>query len=237
MSQDHKKKVLLLAGLIVLLCFFLPIFLSEPRVIKDQSGGSYWRNIIFDFQSLITGALAVLAAAYTIRFSMIFDQRQQKRHDEMMAFTMRRELQTLERAFYPQVDDFMNIVDRRLQLIQFQNGDIAENALAWFSNICAFHQSDLLALREIVERQQFNDGLPLFNGRLSRALIDFKKRCDLLLGQMQTHMNDGNVASWEQRKDQVSYTAFMFASETRMLKAQLLFAQLEYIRLAERFRH
>ena len=233
MSQRHKKMVWILAAIVLALALFLPIFMTEPRVIDGQSGGAYWRNIIFDFQTLITGILAVIAAAYTIRSGMMFDQRQQKRHEELMAFTIRRELQTLERAFYPQVDDFMHIVDR-LPLVQFQN---AENDLAWFSNICAFHQRDVLALRQILERQQFNDALSFFGGRLSRALIDFKSRCDLLLGQMQTHMSDGNVASWEQRKDAVSFTTFMFANETRMLKAQLFWAQLEYIKLADRFKH
>lgn len=99
MLTDHKKKIWILFFLIMFAGLIMPIFLGEARTIKDQSGGDPWRNIIFDFQTLFTGIMAVGAATYTIMQSRIIDERQQKRHEQMFELQIRPDKLRLARAY------------------------------------------------------------------------------------------------------------------------------------------
>lgn len=99
MSQGQKSKIWVMVGLILLTGFFLPIFFGEPRMVKDQHGGDPWRNIIYDFQTLFTGVLAVGAAAFTIIQSRAIDERQQRRHEQLFDLQVRPDRLRLARAW------------------------------------------------------------------------------------------------------------------------------------------
>lgn len=99
MSRDHKAKIWVMLGLILLVVFFLPIFFGQERVVEGQHGGDSWRNIIYDFQTLFTGVLAVGAAAFTIIQSRAIDARQQQRHEQLFDLQVRPDRLRLARAW------------------------------------------------------------------------------------------------------------------------------------------
>lgn len=99
MKRDHKKKIWVLAFIILLAGLFLPIFFGEARTVEDQHGGDPWRNIIYDFQTLFTGILAVGAATFTIIQSRIIDERQQLRHEQLFELQVRKDKLRLARAW------------------------------------------------------------------------------------------------------------------------------------------
>lgn len=58
------------------------VLFGEPRRMAGQEGGDAWRNIIFDFQTLITGFAAVGAAFLTIAEMRLTDTAAERRHQE-----------------------------------------------------------------------------------------------------------------------------------------------------------
>lgn len=98
-SRDHKTKLWILAVLVLVTLLLAPIFLSEPRKVDGEHGGDTWRNIIYDFQTLFTGILAIGAATITIMQSRKIDERQQKRHDDMFDLQVRPDKLRLARAY------------------------------------------------------------------------------------------------------------------------------------------
>lgn len=98
MARDHVAKIWVLAGIVLCVVILPPIFFGEPRVVDGQSGGDSWRNILYDFQTLFTGILALGAAALTIVQSRLVDERQQKRHNDLLELQMRPDKLRVERA-------------------------------------------------------------------------------------------------------------------------------------------
>ena len=105
MARDHIAKLWVLAGIVLCAVILPPIFFGEPRIVDGQSGGDSWRNVLYDFQTLFTGILALGAAALTIVQSRLVDERQQKRHNDLLELQMRPDKLRVERAYvaYDQV--------------------------------------------------------------------------------------------------------------------------------------
>ncbi|TIQ31033.1 MAG: hypothetical protein E5X48_28060 [Mesorhizobium sp.] len=55
-------------------------------------------NWLFQYQTLVTGALAVIAAFFTVNAMNATEERQQARHDELMGFSRRSDRMIAERA-------------------------------------------------------------------------------------------------------------------------------------------
>lgn len=105
MSREHIAKLWVLVGIVLCAVILPPIFFGEPRVVDGEHGGDSWRNILYDFQTLFTGILALGAAALTIVQSRLVDERQQKRHNDLLELQMRPDKLRVERAYvaYDQV--------------------------------------------------------------------------------------------------------------------------------------
>ncbi|MGK9039197.1 hypothetical protein KXS05_02415 [Rhizobium sp. SA279] len=248
MNISLKTAISVFLGSAVGTAAMLIVLFGEARVIEGESGGDALRNFIYDFQTLITGGLAVLAAFFTIRYAIVFDGRQYDRHQQMMAFTIRRELQTLERAFHPQVDEYVRIADRLWHPAASNNIEAETDSWSWFTDLCTTRMYEVKSLRDIIDRQQFQDGLPYFDGRLSRALTRFIEAQNRLYGAMLEHMRlidhpsgssdrDKYVAMWRERINWIGPTATVFVQEARALMYELLRAQGEYSTMADRFKH
>lgn len=87
--------------------FFVAIFL--PTIFGNK-GGDPWVRWIFDYQTLIAGTAAVVAAAVTVLQMMKSDTLQERRHKQLMAVELRRELVTAERL-YIYLEDFLRSVE------------------------------------------------------------------------------------------------------------------------------
>lgn len=60
-----------------------PAVFGEAPTFSDRSGGDPWRNFVYDFQTLITGVLAVGAGFATIWQMRISDALQERRHQQL----------------------------------------------------------------------------------------------------------------------------------------------------------
>ncbi|KQW76794.1 hypothetical protein [Ensifer sp. Root127] len=96
MSIDHTKKLEKLFILLALLLLLLPAMFGEPRN-ADGSGGDFLRNFVFDFQTLLTGLLAIGAAYWTLREMRISDEVQERRHFELRLDAIRDDLLAVKR--------------------------------------------------------------------------------------------------------------------------------------------
>ncbi|AYM56350.1 hypothetical protein At1D132_03330 [Agrobacterium fabrum] len=99
MSEDQKTRLWVLVVLVVVTALLGPIFLSEPSSVFDQTAGGGWRDIIYDFQTLFTGILAIGAAAFTIIQSRIIEERQQIRHEQLFDLQVRPDKLRIARAY------------------------------------------------------------------------------------------------------------------------------------------
>ncbi|WP_429813615.1 hypothetical protein [Ensifer sp. B1-9] len=81
MSKATRPFAIAAILVVIALLVFPPIFGERP-VFADRTGGDPMWNFVYDFQTLITGALAVFAAVATIREMRISDAKQERRHHE-----------------------------------------------------------------------------------------------------------------------------------------------------------
>ncbi|MGO4196566.1 hypothetical protein AB4Z13_14480 [Rhizobium sp. YAF28] len=65
--------------------------------MSGQIGGDYWRNFIYDFQTLIAGVAAIVAAYATVRQMQATDVAAQDRHDQLLASARENERENRER--------------------------------------------------------------------------------------------------------------------------------------------
>jgi hypothetical protein len=61
-----------------------------------------WQRFIYNYQTLIGGVLAVVAAVITVLVMIIVDRRQASRHNELVALNLRQDKLRLERLLVPQ---------------------------------------------------------------------------------------------------------------------------------------
>ena len=100
MRERHAGHIRWLIAAVVAAGLLLPIVFGGERK-PDGTGGDPWRNAIMDFQTLITGGLAVYAAYATIRQMQNSDKRSDKRHEELVRLSLRAEALEIDRALSP----------------------------------------------------------------------------------------------------------------------------------------
>ncbi|QHG74447.1 hypothetical protein [Ensifer adhaerens] len=97
---------------------------GEPRKVEGESGGNHLRNILYDFQTLITGALAVGAALATIWQMQTSDKLQERRHRQARYDALRNEIVAIKRlsTFLPRA-----VRDATLDLRGYVNPEQPQN--------------------------------------------------------------------------------------------------------------
>ncbi|MRH93917.1 hypothetical protein [Agrobacterium tumefaciens] len=248
MSELHKKRLLTLAGLVLASAICLPVIFGEPRKIKDQSGGDSWRNVIYDFQTLITGFFAIGAAYMTVRYALKIDDRQQRRHQQIMSFTVRKELGTLERALYPQLSDLAEAVESLWDTNRDPKDKSPLSNWKWFTQLTNEYRDQLHRVNDVTQRQQFTDALPYFDGRLSRAYFEFRSSYSETEKQFQEHVQALSLLDagydnltyehiWAANHVYIASCAVGFVIKAEALERELKRASGEYQSMVERYRH
>lgn len=81
------------------------LLFGDARLVAGEGGGDSWRNFIYDFQTLIGGGAAVIAAWYTVRQMQITDEKSDTRHRELISLQLRPDRLRVERMIYPALAD------------------------------------------------------------------------------------------------------------------------------------
>ncbi|MCY1669318.1 hypothetical protein [Rhizobium sp. SL86] len=180
-ERNWFRKILL----VVIIAAIVPsIIFGEPRLIEGQRGGDAWRNILFDFQTLIGGLLAIFAAWWTVdtmeRTDVSAEARHQRtidegravernshaRHQELVDLSQRAEKLKVERVINPQRSE-VEVLDRKArQLSEVWPRIVNGEPGVWGRWVIAIN-SLVRDLHDVLHRPQFVGGEELFDGNLA----------------------------------------------------------------------
>lgn len=126
-------------GTAVVVVVFVVLGFEEAREIDGQSGGNALRNFIFDFQTLLTGVLALSAAWWTVTTMQATDTEANRRHTEAMDLALRTDRLAVERLIFPQLAE-----------LEIWRKDLSDSlsAIPTVFNGQATHASDLMLMRK-----------------------------------------------------------------------------------------
>lgn len=166
---SSRTKFILAFGLLGI-CLFLPIIYGQARIEKDIVAGDPWRDVLYDFQTLITGLMAVGAAGFTILTMEKTDQASERRHQELVEIQLRSEFRRMERVLHPQIGDLMDIKVRLSGFLELER-DIEPGAGSKWRWMTAAGRRFSPMLEEVdivLRRAQFVEGVELFDGITTR---------------------------------------------------------------------
>lgn len=162
-----------MGGLIVCAVILLFPVLASSVPGKLGSMADPWRDVVFNFQTLFAGILAVGAAYLSVRQMNVTDERSEQRHKELVTLQLRPDRLRLERAVNPQLEELKDLasllkqVDIDLTGGEAGSGDIYYRALRGFA---ASYLGAVVALSDVFSRGPWEEGKNLFDGRLTRKL-------------------------------------------------------------------
>ena len=165
--RSYKKHVITLGALILVAAVILPVLFGAPRQIGDQEGGDPWRNIIFDFQTLLTGLLAVGAASWTVMTMERTDKEAERRHRQLVQLNLRADRLRIDRLVFPSLQD-LKISERALTAINFNRLDqLIKDDPVDLKETLKTIASDSAAIRKILARSSVKGCQDLFGGFLT----------------------------------------------------------------------
>jgi hypothetical protein len=104
-TKLQKQRIAILFAIAAGTTILLPLIFGEARQVAGQTGGDTWRNFIYDFQTLIGGGAAIIAAWVTVHQMRITDQKSESRHEELIALQMRADRLRVERMLHPSLNN------------------------------------------------------------------------------------------------------------------------------------
>ncbi|MCA2408440.1 hypothetical protein [Rhizobium leguminosarum] len=176
--KSNRQKI---ARMVVVLAIFgisLPVIFGEARQVDDQHGGDAWRNTIYDFQTLVTGVAAVLAAYFAINQSRVVEANSERRHQQLMELSLRPARLMIDRTVFPMVE----YIENALEDIEGWHQRVAGESGAWF---VAQNLSDLRKMaaswRETVYDEQLGIAEAYFDGHMVHALRRAREAAESIL--------------------------------------------------------
>lgn len=146
--------------------FILGIFVTSSIFEGKQNGWGIW---IYDFQSLITGVLAIGAAFFTVDQMRRSDMQQEKRHREILEMNLRRDWMQIRRAFHPQVAELNAATNELGELLPILNSSPDEPGYKDVFKQSQKYRNTAHLIKNILEREQILDVKDFFDERAFRA--------------------------------------------------------------------
>lgn len=155
-----------------------PVIFGSAAEFTDRQGGDPWRNAIYDFQTLITGVLAVVAATATVLQMQVADRKSDERHRQSMELALRGDRLLLQRALVPQIDhmrECFEAMNRLYERFVEHSANVGENGFPPVDDWWWEFQKVFDVIGEAIERPHFKDGERLFDGDLSYRIGDLRR--------------------------------------------------------------
>ncbi|RVN34514.1 hypothetical protein [Sinorhizobium meliloti] len=209
--NNYKTRITGAAFVAIMAAIVLPAIFGPPAEFADRHGGDPWRNAIYDFQTLITGVLAVAAAAGTIIQMQLADRKSDDRHRQSMELALRGDRLLIQRALIPQIHHIREcgaISNRLYERFLQHSGqvdflDFPPIAGWWWE-----FQEMFLIISETIERPYFKDGEHLFDGDLSYRIWELRRQTmnvrphfetanQFLSGRPLTYDEEGSLEYWK----------------------------------------
>jgi hypothetical protein len=189
--MNHKLALRVLIFVVLVAAIIPPILFGEHRTIADVSGGDTWRNFILDFQTLITGFIAIAGALFTIEAMFKVDRQQQERHDTIVALQMRSEYFAIDRFCVAYQDFFVGSTQWASDLYELIMAAEYEGRAVW---------AEAMAIRELIcgasdalQSEELYGAMPYLDGPFSVALKrlkDIVDRAAPTADRVAAHKND-----------------------------------------------
>lgn len=176
MSEHQRKRFYVLLALVVGVAVVLPVVFGRPRGIAGE-GGDGWRNFIFDFQTLLTGILAIGAAWWNVAAMKAADASSDKRHKEVVEKARADEQRIIERAVNPQTIQLemalrILLIHKR-SILQINTLDGQMERISITITMVDYIVTRLL---EITSQPQLREGMRLFDGETTYKIHALEKR-------------------------------------------------------------
>lgn len=167
-----------LLALVLLMALLVPAIFGEAPKLTDRTGGDSWRNWVSEFQTLITGILAVSAATWTVFTMDRTDAASEKRHRELVSLSLRKEALQIDQLVNPDFDLLVVIrdaCDHFASLPLVVSKDVP--ALRSLNDEVSVLEVQVASLPNIMARQTWRDASHLFNGALYKRRDDLASTC------------------------------------------------------------
>ena len=187
----------------VLICVVIVVViavLKEAGPADNARGGEhYLRTLVFEFQTLLTGILAVAAAYLTVLQMRASDEKSDSRHLQTMKaaseqhkasmrLALRGDRLRVHRALHPQFRELRDIkkrmeaIDTAYRLIWNDPEMVAMNAGPYskedFERLALSVYPLIAQVKQIFERPQVQEGAKLFDGDLTFRIDDIIKETE-----------------------------------------------------------
>ncbi len=162
--------MLLVAFIVLAVCL---IAFTEPPVLADRTGGNSVRNMLFDFQSLFTGILAVAAALLTVGQMLMSDKGNDDRHDELVQLSLRADKLRLQRLLFPQINELRTCADelqRQTGMLPSSDTDVTEDTFIILEEV----GKTVSKANGVVTRAVWSEADDLFDGELNNDVKRFQ---------------------------------------------------------------
>ncbi|MBY5709744.1 hypothetical protein [Rhizobium leguminosarum] len=234
--MSNRNKIIKAVAIAIGAALVLPVFFGGAPKFTDRVGGDSFRNLIYDFQTLIGGALAIGAAWWTVITMEKTDQSAAKRHTEQMELTLRKDRLAIERAVYPQAESlagmgwYFNDIRRDIMAkntYQKQLADIGRQ----------FRVLKGLAddLNHLLDLEQLKEGSRLFDGMLAYKLSWLRNQATAIEEathnapeRMHPHNVESLLGDWDgYRRIERIYSIIMNVTDEIPVIVELMFAAAE----------
>lgn len=164
--------MMVLIGLGVVWSLLLSVFgLPQPQPNDFKPFDSWWATALYNYQTLITGILAVGAAGLTINQMRSDDKAAQRRHEQQTSLTLRADALKVDRVFDPHVRNLIAARDVLLSDVfepikDLDHDGIRSVLIDQFGVIAYFTREIGVTLM----RPAFQECSGLFSGKLNAAV-------------------------------------------------------------------
>lgn len=189
-STQNKRRLYnlvptIFTAMVVIIIIFAPIS-------SDPMENDAWLERIFQFQGLIAGFLAILAAYVTIYQMRISDEKSDRRHEDALRISMLPDRRRVERAINPAAA----MIKRSKNGLVLNARQINEpgNATREKSRKVLYRiNSELERLEAEIAKDTFYQGMQIFNGILSDACIRLLTSSRKLRGYVEDLANESRT--------------------------------------------
>ncbi len=192
-----------------------------------------WRDWLYDFQSLIGGIFAIVAAAFTVLQMRISDERSERRHKEVLQLQLRADGLRLERMYFA-LHPFLNTADNLFDG-EFIPGMLANDRLLHMDTqkletLWAEIEILWLEIEEVFNSSVFLDAEDLLDGGLTDEVFHFRRSLKELKNLAKTAQTAGyaNLPAVHSPRSmrstylqEMGFECTIFAQKTRSLRREL----------------
>lgn len=206
------------------------------RILGEDPGK--WAHFVFNYQTLIGGMLAILAALITVVAMIVVDQRQATRHNQLVRLSRQPDALKIERALYPTFR-YLRECYKEMRDYKFEGYDPVKEVLPdeYYSSVVdqiPSIKANASAIRQYLHPLRQGDIALLFNGRLTNDLTTLFSAVETMIIEIQDYeAGELNRQNWELADSITDRSTLRMPHNLDAAKVRLEAAQAQMKRLGD----